>query len=101
MIMNTHEIADLERALKVHQALLEDYLNRDDINESIHYLPIAGQLRVLLCDADTPILLSYAKTKGVDLKVWAPVPLPDSLRDGLVLSMNLNVASWTPFFRSR
>lgn len=100
MILNPHEIAELERALKVHQALFEGYLNRDDINESLHYLPIAGQLRVLLCDADTPILLSYAKTKGVHLKVWAPIPLPDSLRDRLVLGLNFNVAGWTPFFQS-
>ncbi len=56
MIMKTDEIAELERAIKIHQALLEDYLNRDNINESLHYLPIAGQLRVLLCDADIPIL---------------------------------------------
>jgi len=101
MIMKTDEIAELERALKVHQSLLNDYLNRDDINESFHYLPIAGQLRALLCDAGIPILLRYGNEKGIELKVWAPVPLPDSLKDGLVFHMNLNVASWTPFFRSR
>lgn len=99
--MKTDEIAELERALRVHHSLLTDSLDRDDINESIHYLPIAGQLRVLLCDADVPILLKYANAKGIVLKVWAPVPLPDSLKDGLVFYMNLNVASWTPLFRSR
>ena len=58
-------------------------------------------LRVLLCDADIPILLNYANEKETKLKVWAPVPLPESLKDGLVFLMNLNIASWTPFFRSR
>src|SRR2546423_11355469 len=100
MGMRTDEITELERALKVHQSLLTEYLNRDDINESIHYLPIAGQLRVLLCDAQVPILLRYSKEKGIELGVWLPVPLPDSLMDKLVFHLNLNVASWTPFFRS-
>jgi hypothetical protein len=101
MITKTDEIAELERALRDHQTLLSDYLCRDDINESLHYLPIAAQLRVLLCDADMPILLRYANEKGIDLKVWAPLPLPDSLKDGLVFQMNLNVANCAPFFRSR
>lgn len=100
--MKKDEITELERALTAHQSFLGEFLNRNDINESPHYLLIASQLRVLLTDERyVPILLQYAKAKGVELSVWAPMALPASLRDKLVFNMNLNVASWTPFFRSR
>jgi hypothetical protein len=55
MTSKTNEIAELERALRVHQSLLSDYPSRDGINESLYYLPIAAQLRVLLCDADSDL----------------------------------------------
>jgi hypothetical protein len=77
------ELEQLEAALRQHMELLEDALGRDDFLESPRYLSVAAQLRVLLCDADIPILLRYATEKGKPLFVWCPPPFPESLLPGL------------------
>jgi hypothetical protein len=95
--MNTQQLAELERALNIHLELLTDYLVREDVVESSCYLPIAGQLRVLLCDAQVPILLTYAGAKGFPLYVWGPRPLSEMLKEQLAWMMNLQLASWVPY----
>jgi hypothetical protein len=44
-------------------------LNDPDCDRLHLYLPIAGQLRVLLLDANLPILLVYAQDRGIPLRI--------------------------------
>jgi hypothetical protein len=60
------------------------------------HIPIATQLRVLLCDADLPMLLTYARAEALDLHVWGPRPSGAKMRTELLFSFDALVASWVP-----
>jgi hypothetical protein len=38
------------------------------------HVPLATQLRALLCDAEFPLLLKYAEHRGISLRVWGARP---------------------------
>ena len=67
-------IARLEQSLRRHLVQLRKALADAERDAVDLHLPIAGQLRALLCDRDVPILLMYAAHKGVDLRIWGPNP---------------------------
>ena len=97
ILMDPHEIAELEKVLQRHQGFLYDQLQKEDLIETDYYFQIAGWLRVLLCDKDIPILLKYADVRQVELYVWGPRKLPPSLQQELIFHMRSQIASWVPF----
>lgn len=88
----------LREALEGHSKLLKENLKRPDLFESPNHWPLATQLRVLLCDADTPILLSYAKATGRQLRIWGPTPVPERLQKHIAIELNFEIASVAPFY---
>jgi hypothetical protein len=67
-------------------------------SSDLHHL-IAVQLRVLLCDKDLPVLLTYAKDNNIDLRVWGPFPRGFTIDPNKVAMMfNALVASYYPVF---
>src|SRR5689334_12208386 len=92
--LSAKELSSLENALAKHLALLDDLLARPDIQETDIYLLLACQLRVLLCDSDIPILLTYSREKNIPLHVWGPRQLPQRLLQGLTALIAIRVASW-------
>lgn len=89
----------VREVLNRHQVQLEGFLvdpKRDE--KDLHYI-IAGQLRVLLCDSDVPILLHYAKAHNFDLKVWGPFPAGFNFQSNKsIFSFNALVASYFPVY---
>lgn len=67
-------LARLDGALRRHLMLLRKLLLDEERDAADLHLQVAGQLRVLLCDADVPILLAYAAAKGLSLRIWGPNP---------------------------
>jgi hypothetical protein len=61
------------------------------------HLPIAGILRVLLCDAEVPILLRFAKAQGKVLRIWAPRPAREPMDPDLLFYFKAFVCSWEPY----
>lgn len=85
----------VQEVLKRHQIQLEGFLNDPERDaKDLHYI-IAGQLRVLLCDSDVPILIHYAKEHNIELKVWGPFPAGFTFNPNKsVFSLNALVASY-------
>lgn len=85
----------LQEVLNRQQIQLEGFLNdpnRD--SKDLHYI-IAGQLRILLCDSDVPVLIHYAKEHNIELKVWGPFPVGFTFNSAkAVFSFNALVASY-------
>ncbi len=69
--MDDTQLEELEGSLRHHLKLLRILMNDPDRHEGRNYLPIAGQLRVLLCDSNLPILLFYADEHSVPLPIVA------------------------------
>ncbi len=72
-------------------ALLMDHPQREELDL---YLPIAGVLRVMLCDAERPILLAFAEDQKVPLRVWGPRPARKPMHPALLFSFNALICSW-------
>ncbi|MDI6051048.1 hypothetical protein QLS31_14550 [Flavobacterium sp. XS2P24] len=89
--------ARLLEVLKRNQLQLEGFLTDPRRDEKDLHYTIAGQLRVLLCDADVPVLLRYAAESNVALKVWAAYPAGFKYRtDKAIFSFNALIASYYP-----
>ena len=88
--------AQLERTLRWHFPRLHRELLRDQPFPDSH-LAVAGHLRVLLCDHKyPPVLLTYAKAKGISLTVYAPDIGHPPQRGQILTAWSSYVASWTP-----
>ena len=84
----------LERALKIHHHQLATALFDPRRDELDLHVAMAGNLRALLCDADLPILLEYARSKNRPLPIWGPHPAGFvGEGTGIVLSWSALVAS--------
>ena len=94
---NTKKISELRKVLKKHHTLLSSYLENKNILETEFYLPIAAQLRVLLCDNETPILLTYANLTNQILHIYGPRKLPRFLLKNLLYHTNYKIANSVPF----
>jgi hypothetical protein len=90
------QLAELGKALHRHLIVLDAMLRSDDRWVLDLHIPIATQLRVLLCDADFPMLLTYAKDRDITLRVWGPRPPGSGLTTKLLFGWNALVASWQP-----
>lgn len=90
------DTGELEPVLREHLSLLEYSLQHPSLYHSPQYKVVAGQLRVLLCDAVCPLLLRFAEYRNIPLYVWAPPSILKELEKGLTLSLNYDVAKWTP-----
>jgi len=94
--LNEEEIKELETSLKRHSILLTKFLHDPKKIEHELYLPIAGQLRVLLCDRNLPILIKYAEIKRIPLPIFAPsLILPSSENKLPLLSINFLKIGWS------
>jgi hypothetical protein len=91
----------IQKALRQHGAQLAKALRSADRYESgIHGL-VAVQLRVLLCDADCPLIPTYADTKMVNIYVYGPIQQSTRLRKSMVVHVNERVISHRPFAGSQ
>lgn len=94
--MTENELKDLEKSLMRHSTLLAKLLNDPRKIEDELYLPIAGQLRVLLCDSNLPILLKYAQAKNIPLPILVPPKLFSDSEETLpLLQINFLKIGWT------
>jgi hypothetical protein len=72
-------------------ALLLDHPQREELD--LH-LPIAGVLRVMLCDADRPTLIAFAEAQKIPLRVWGPRPARKPMHPSLLFTFNALICSW-------
>jgi hypothetical protein len=96
MALNDGQLAQLAHAVHRHAVQLELLLGADDFWTHDLHVPVATQLRVLLCDRDLPILLTFAGEKHIPLRIWGPRPPGSGLNTQLLLSWSASVASWMP-----
>ncbi|SRR6266480_249242 len=73
--------------------LLMDHPQREELD--LH-LPIAGILRVMLCDATLPILTTFARERGIPLKVWARRPAKKPVHPDVLFALHALICSWEP-----
>jgi len=88
--------AELERTLRWHFPRLHRELLPGNPFPEPH-LAVAGHLRVLLCDHKyPPVLLTYAKARGIPLVVYAPSIKPSTKGGRILAAWSAHVASWEP-----
>ena len=94
--VSLEEQTELERTLRWHFPRLHRELLRDHPFPDSH-LAVAGHLRVLLCDHKyPPVLLTYARAKGIALTVYAPDIGHPPKKGQILTAWSACVASWTP-----
>jgi hypothetical protein len=95
--ITAEELDQLERTLRWHFPRLHRELLEGPGAFPDAHLAIAGHLRVLLCDHKyPPVLIEYAKARGIDLTVYAP-PIADSNKKATILvAWSALIASWEP-----
>ena len=91
------EVQELERTLREQRLLLLDHLHPREPQHAHHYRAVAVSLRLLLCDSNNPVLLTYAKHKGVALTLFGPAQIPPRLRAALAQDVCMIAASDQPF----
>jgi len=96
MPLSEDELEQLRKVLYTHLLVLDTLLSSPDRWVLDLHIPIAGQLRVLLCDSKSPVLLTCAKERGIPLRVWGPRPGGIGLHTELLFSFHALVASWQP-----
>lgn len=67
MPLSDAELEQLRKVLYTHLMVLDTLLSSPDRWVLDLHIPVAGQLRVLLCDSEMPVLLTYAKERGIPL----------------------------------
>ena len=67
--MSEEEIKELKSVLKKHASWIAKLTLNENSGLDDDYILLAGILRVLLCDAKVPILISYAKEKNTPLRI--------------------------------
>ena len=90
-----NRLKELENALRVHAGAIQRLLTDPRRAEKRFYLPLAGELRVLLCDKDVPILLEYSRAVHADLSIFAPeTSMYDAIAPGAVLALSFMGVGW-------
>ena len=93
-LISADQLVELERTLRWHFPRLHRELQRDHPFPDSH-LAVAGHLRVLLCDHKyPPVLLTYARAKGIPLTVYAPDIGQPSKQGQILTAWSAYVASW-------
>ena len=96
MSLTDDQLLELQKALHRHLIVLDAMLTVDEKWALDLHIPIAVQLRVLLCDRRFPMLLRYAAARQIRLRVWGPRPPGSGTETSLLFHFNANVASWHP-----
>jgi len=96
MTLAPKDLQRLERSLRRHRVELLERLQHPDPESTDRYVPIAGQLRVLLCDAELPILITVAEQKNVALRIWGPLRPNAPRPPGAFLPYLRLIAGWDP-----
>lgn len=76
-----------------HAKALLDHPDRDPNN---FHLALAGVVRSMLCDAQWPTLLAFARALSVDLRVWGPYPAAAINEKPPTFAFNALIASAEP-----
>ena len=92
--MTEAELTALGQAVVRNANWLSGHLDHPQRDELDLHLPIAGILRVMLCDADTPVLLVFAREQGVPLRVWAASPALKPFHTDLLFAFHALICSW-------
>jgi len=97
--MSKEEIRELRSILEKHASWIARHTLSEKIDVNSDYILLAGILRVLLCDANVPILISYAKEKKVPLGiVYYPTQIetnPELFKNSaLYLNHNSSLPHW-------
>ena len=94
MGLSEDQLSELRRVLHRHLIVLDAMLAAPEREVLDLHIPIAAQLRVLLCDSELPVLLTYARAKDIELHVWGPRPPGKGLHTDLLFHFSALVASW-------
>jgi hypothetical protein len=73
MTANPWQAERLRHLRRVHK-LLAKFLEDPEFYAHDLYVPMAGDLRLLLCDRKHPVLIEAAEAQGMSLRVWGPYP---------------------------
>ena len=95
MTLSKEEEKELARALQRHAVQLEMLLESPDYWTADLHVPLAVQLRVLLCDKELPVLLAFAQHKNVNLRIWGPHPPLRPFPAFALFVWTAFIASWT------
>lgn len=76
-----------------HLRVLFEHAERDEAN---FHLALSGVLRSMLCDAHCATLIVLAREKGVDLRVWSPMPPEAASHEPPTMMFSALVASAVP-----
>jgi len=98
--MTNIDLERLEDSLRLHLCWLHRLMKDANRFSAKNYLPIAGQLRALLCDSDVPILLHYAKHKGIPLRIVAQPSSIGTLPELPSPILELNSGGFRPHWNS-
>jgi hypothetical protein len=96
IVLSEAQALELSKVVHRHAIQLEKLLDAEEFWTHDLHVPVATQLRVLLCDKDLPGLLILAKHRGISLRVWGPKPPGSGLRTQALFHWSALVASWTP-----
>jgi hypothetical protein len=95
--VTAEELAELERTLRWHFSRLHRELLEGPSALPDSHLAIAGHLRVLLCDHKyPPVLLTYARARGISLVVHTPRLPVSSGKSKVLVAWAALIASWEP-----
>jgi len=94
------DLERLEGSLRLHLCWLHRLMKDTNRFNAKNYLPVAGQLRVLFCDSDVPILLYYTKQKGVPLRIVAQPSSIETLPELPSPILELNSGGFRPHWNS-
>jgi hypothetical protein len=96
-VITADELAQLERTLRWHFPRLHRETAEDPGALPDSHLAIAGHLRVLLCDHKyPPVLIEYAKARGIDLIVYASPIITSNKKRTVHIAWSSLIASWEP-----
>jgi|GEM_PF-3441953 hypothetical protein len=96
MALTDGQLAQLAHASYRHALQLQHFLGAADFWDHDLHVPVATQLRVLLCDRELPILLTFAHEKRIPLRIWGPRRPGSCPNTQVLLSWTALAASWTP-----
>jgi hypothetical protein len=96
MTLSAEEERELERELHRHAIRLEQLLESPEYWTADLHVPLAVQLRVLLCDRELPVLLTTARHKNLSLRIWGPHPPLRPFADFALFVWTALIASWSP-----
>lgn len=96
MTLSDSQLAELATVLHRHALQLEHWLDAEDFYAHDYHVPVATQLRTLLCDRTLPVLLTFAEARGIALRIWGPRPAGSRVNPQILVAWKALAASWFP-----